>query len=125
MCGHHVSGIPLHSVAPRVTVAALRHAMRSQPPPIVLDVRRRPVFLESATMIPGADWRDPTLVYEWGSALPQGRLIVVYCVHGLHVGRWAAASLRAQGRDAWFLDGGIAAWEAAGNPLTARDGGKS
>src|SRR3972149_6369239 len=75
MDGEFVSRHPLRPVEPRITAAGLRPALRGAPRPILLDVRRRPAFLEARTMIPGAEWRDPTQVYEWGSSLPRGRLI--------------------------------------------------
>jgi rhodanese-related sulfurtransferase len=112
---------PLRPVSPGITVAWLQRALARDPRIILLDVRRRPAFQDASTMIPGAEWRDPTQVYEWGSNLPRARLIVAYCSYGHHVGRWVAASLRSQGRDAWFLEGGIAAWEAAGLPLAQRE----
>ncbi len=121
MDGEFFSTHPLRPVEPRITAAWLRMALQDRKRPMLLDVRRRPAFQAARTMIPGAEWRDPTSVYEWGSNLPRGRLIVAYCVYGHHVGRWVAASLRSLGRDAWFLDGGIAAWEAAGLPVVERE----
>ena len=76
--------------------------------PLVLDVRRNIRYAESDRVLPRA---QPT------------REVVVYCVHGLEVGKQAAAELRAQGWDAKFLEGGIEGWQAAGLPTVPKDVG--
>nr|WP_240980521.1 rhodanese-like domain-containing protein [Ramlibacter agri] len=68
-------------------------------------------------MVAGALRRDPEQVANWSADLEPGRPLVVYCVYGHEVGRATALRLRAAGHDARFLQGGIAAWEAAGRPL--------
>jgi superoxide dismutase, Fe-Mn family len=87
---------------------------------ILLDARRAGVFAEADALLPGASWRDPAAVDEWGAALPQDRSVVVYCVYGHEVGRATAMRLRARGLDARFLRGGIDAWKAAGRPLAPK-----
>jgi Fe-Mn family superoxide dismutase len=84
---------------------------------LLVDVRRAGVFEQAATMIPGARWRDPARVAEWSAELPPGREVIVYCVYGHEVGRATAMRLRAAGRNARFLSGGIDGWQAAGRPL--------
>ncbi len=84
---------------------------------VLLDVRRAGVFDEAATMIPGARWRDPACVAVWSAELPSDRDIVVYCVYGHEVGRATALRLRAAGKNARFLHGGIDGWQAAGRPV--------
>ncbi|MEO8752732.1 MAG: Fe-Mn family superoxide dismutase [Casimicrobiaceae bacterium] len=91
---------------------------------LLLDVRRAAVFEEAATMIPGAEWRDPALVAGWSSELPPDREVIVYCVYGHEVGRATAMRLRAAGLNARYLGGGIDGWQAAGQPL-ARKGASS
>jgi len=86
------------------------------PGPALYDVRRRPVFNAAADSIPGAAYRDPALVHRWLRDTPEGAPIVVFCVHGHAVSQGVAAALRAGGRDARFLDGGIEAWREAGKP---------
>src|SRR5690348_6011024 len=76
--------------------------------PIVIDVRREPAFEAADAMIVGALRHRPEEVDRWRTALPQGRPVVVYCVHGHEVSQQAAAALGAAGIDAKFLDGGIA-----------------
>lgn len=50
-----------------------------------------------------------------------GRRAVVYCTRGKKLSEGVAAILRSHGTPAEVLDGGIAAWEAAGMPLTPAD----
>ena len=87
---------------------------------LLLDVRRAGVFALAATMIPGARWRDPAAVAEWSAELPSDREVIVYCVYGHEVGRATAMRLRAAGKNARFLGGGIDAWQAAGRPLDTK-----
>jgi rhodanese-related sulfurtransferase len=84
--------------------------------PVLVDVRRRPAFDDAEVIIAGAARRDPDALGDWADGLPHGRPVVLYCVHGHEVSRTAAEALRSGGRDARFLAGGIAAWEAAGLP---------
>jgi rhodanese-related sulfurtransferase len=96
--------------------------------PIVVDVRRRPVFDQADRMLPTARWRVHTTAREWGHDLPKGMPSVLYCVHGHNVSQFAAAELRSMGHDARVLAGGIAHWIEAGLPtirksaLPGRDG---
>jgi len=87
---------------------------------LLLDVRRAGVFEETATMIPGAHWRDPAAVARWSRELSAEREVVVYCVYGHEVGRATAMRLRAAGVNARFLRGGIDGWQAAGHPLVSK-----
>jgi superoxide dismutase, Fe-Mn family len=89
---------------------------------LVLDVRRAGAFEAAKTMLPGAAWRDPGTVGQWGPQLPADRVVIVYCVHGHEVSRATALRLRALGLQAHFLSGGIEAWAAAGRPLQTRSG---
>jgi len=87
---------------------------------VLLDVRRAGAFEESATMIPGAQWRDPAAVGQWSRELSADREVVVYCVYGHEVGRATAMRLRAAGLNARFLRGGIDGWQGAGRPLASK-----
>jgi superoxide dismutase, Fe-Mn family len=87
------------------------------PAPLLLDVRRAAAFAQATTMLPGAQWRDPAEVDRWVAALPGGHPVFVYCVHGHEVSRTTVTRLRAAGLDAWFLQGGIDGWTAAGLPV--------
>ena len=88
---------------------------------LLLDVRRAGVYEQAANVIPGARWRDPATVAAWAAELPPGREVVVYCVYGHEVGRSTALRLRAAGVNARYLQGGIDAWQAAGQPLEAKE----
>ncbi|MGH8686538.1 MAG: chromate resistance protein ChrB domain-containing protein [Burkholderiales bacterium] len=89
-----------------LTPAALRQALLSDRPPLVIDVRRGPAFLAAPNMIRGALRRDPDSVERWKARMPKDRDVVVYCVHGLEVSRRVAHVLGAR-----FLQGGIEAWD--------------
>jgi superoxide dismutase, Fe-Mn family len=86
----------------------------------VFDVRRAGVFEAATTLLPGAQWRDPAEVQQWGAALDPEQPIVVYCVFGHEVCRATALRLRAQGLPACFLRGGIDAWQKSGLPLVQK-----
>lgn len=86
----------------------------------LIDVRRAPVYQQAPNTLPGAVWRDPARVADWGTALARGEAVTVYCVYGHEVSRAVVLRLRAAGVDARFLDGGIDAWAAAGRPVVAK-----
>jgi Fe-Mn family superoxide dismutase len=87
---------------------------------VLIDVRRRAVFEQAATMLPGAAWRDPANAASWAAAIEPGTPVTVYCVYGHEVSRSTALRLRAAGIDARYLDGGIDGWARAGKSLTAK-----
>lgn len=86
----------------------------------LLDVRRAGVFDKAATMLPGANWRDPAAVAQWATALPLECPVVVYCVHGHEVSQASALRLRAAGLDARFLRGGLEGWAGAGRLMASK-----
>lgn len=87
---------------------------------LLIDVRRAPVFDMARTMAAGARWCDPATIADWVGALPVGREIVVYCVHGHEVSQTAALRVRAAGLSARYLLGGFEAWQKAGRPVMAK-----
>lgn len=87
----------------------------------IIDVRRAQFFAEGKDMLPGAQWRDPSQVELWSKDLNQSQPVLIYCVHGLDIGRSTTLSLRARGFDARFLEGGIEAWRLAGLPLQSKE----
>jgi len=89
----------------------------------LLDVRRHGAFAEAGSMIPGAKWCDPATVATWAAELPAGEPVVVYCVYGHEVGRATALRLRAAGRNARFLRGGIDGWAAGGRAVVDKPRG--
>jgi len=89
------------------------------PPPQIVDVRRAQTVAAHPVIIPGAVVRDPHGLLDWATRLEWWRPIVVYCAEGHERGCDAAATLRACGHKARTLEGGLAAWEAAGKPMAA------
>ena len=85
-----------------ITPAALQLALRSSNPPLVVDVRKNPAFLDAPDMIRGALRRDPSKL----GTLPASDNMVVYCVHGHEVSQGVAKTLGAR-----YLAGGIEHWD--------------
>jgi len=92
--------------------AALRKAIGSDHPPLVIDVRRNERFREASDVIHGALRRDPEQVAAWAKTLPAAASVVVYCVHGREVSQGVAKALGAK-----YLEGGIEAWRETGGEL--------
>jgi rhodanese-related sulfurtransferase len=88
--------------------------------PLLIDVRKHEAFIDASSTLPGALRRDPLQLDAWVNTLPAARAVCVYCVHGHEVSQGVAKALRAQGRAARFLVGGIEAWRAQGLPLVAK-----
>src|SRR5437870_2781600 len=84
--------------------------------PLVLDVRRSADFAKADEVIISAVHRDPDDVEQWRKDLPSGRQVVVYCVLEQRVSPGVAATLRALGVDAFYLQDGIDGWIAKGLP---------
>ena len=84
--------------------------------PVLIDVRRQQAYDADPVLIIGAVRRVPEQVGQWLSALPGGREIVAYCVHGHEVSQGVVKALRDAGRSASFLQGGISAWRDKGFP---------
>src|SRR5437899_6537923 len=95
--------------------AALRQAIGSDQPPLVIDVRRAEGFKDSGFLIAGALRRDPERVEEWAKTLPSSAAVVVYCVHGHEDSQAVAKALGAK-----YLEGGIEAWRETGGELFNR-----
>ena len=89
-----------------LTPAALRQALLSSQPPLVIDVRKNPAFLAATDMIRGALRRDPAAAESWKRTLPRRADVVVYCVHGHEVSQGVAQALGAR-----YLEGGIEHWD--------------
>jgi thiosulfate sulfurtransferase len=97
-----------------MSVAELQTALDSGNAPLVIDVRRQEAFIKDPQTISGALRREPDRVTEWIGDLPKATRIVVVCVHGHEVSQGLCRTLAAQGYDAYFLEGGLSAWRAAG-----------
>jgi rhodanese-related sulfurtransferase len=85
--------------------------------PIVIDLRRRQTYAESEIVIPTARWRDLQAIDDWADALPADSDIVTYCVHGYEMSQGAVAQLRARGRRAVSLAGGLDAYREGDGPV--------
>jgi len=103
--------------ASSISVSELRSEIAGGNPPIVIDVRRRPAFVESNAMVSGALRREPERVREWAPSLPKAGSVVVYCVRGHEVSQGAAAALSDMGIAARYLEGGLEGWKASEGAL--------
>jgi rhodanese-related sulfurtransferase len=106
--------------APALSAQTLYTRLGTAAAPLTIDVRRQARYDEDDALIAGAVRRDPDATADWANDLPHDRQIVVYCVHGHEVSQNAAAALRAAGRNAAFLEGGIAEWRQRGLPTRRR-----
>ena len=100
-----------------LSASELRSERGGKSPPVVIDVRRQPAFLEADVMISGALRRDPEQVRAWAKSLPRASSVVVYCAHGREVSQTAAAALGEAGISARYLEGGLEGWKAAEGAL--------
>jgi thiosulfate sulfurtransferase len=73
----------------------------------LLDVRRAAARQGDGTHIAGDQWLDPALWLDWKDGV----------AHGHEISQGLTAALRAMGIDARHLEGGIAAWKAAGRAV--------
>lgn len=82
----------------------------------LIDVRRAEKRAADGDQIAGGQWHDPARWLDWKDEISTGQPAVVYCAFGHEISQGLTAALRALGVDARHLDGGIAAWKAAGQP---------
>jgi len=80
----------------------------------IIDVRRKADLDAAAEAVPGAPWRDPDKVGEWSKDLPKDKNVVIYCARGGSVSNKVLDQLLEKKIQARYLEGGIAAWKAAG-----------
>lgn len=80
----------------------------------VCDVRREADYQADPCTIAGAEWHNPEAVDAWAGQLPKDRPVAIYCVRGGSVSKSVHAALTAKGFDVSYLEGGLAAWDAAG-----------
>ena len=86
----------------------------------LVDTRRAAKRHAEGDQIAGSRWLDPALWLDWKNDFEGAREpVVVYCAHGHEISQGLTATLRALGADARHLEGGIEAWRAAGQPVTA------
>ncbi len=82
----------------------------------LLDVRRDKARQSDGTQIAHAQWQDPALWLEWKDQIPKDLPVVLYCAHGREISQGLTTALQVMGLNARFLEGGLAAWQAAGLP---------
>ena len=110
----------LSPVPDSITLAELNALRGKVLPPIVIDVRREEAYAKDESVIAGALRRAPESVELWAAVLEPGREVVVYCVHGHQASQGTASRLKALGRSARYLEGGIEAWRAAAGAVRAK-----
>ena len=84
--------------------------------PDLIDVRDDEDFAADPRLLPGARRRPYRTATDWAGTY-RGRSVVVACQRGGKLSEGAAAWLRHAGAAAEILEGGHAAWVAAGLPL--------
>jgi len=85
--------------------------------PVLIDVCTDEDFAANPKLVPGAVRRAWADVATWGPGFATGgKSAVVVCQKGLKLSQGVAAWLRHAGIRADVLEGGIAAWQAAGMP---------
>lgn len=99
-----------------VTPAELKMMLKEKTPPKIIDVRRASDRASDPSGIPGAEWKDPGKVAEWGKGLGSSE-VVVYCVRGGLVSRTVQEKLREKNVNVRFIEGGIEAWKKSGKPV--------
>lgn len=104
---------------PELTPSAVRAALQSDAPPLLLDVREPYEWRQ--VRIPGAHHIPMNSVPQHLTELPTDRPIVVYCAHGSR-SFGVAHYLREQGFDASNLTGGITQWHIQGGEVEVQKG---
>jgi rhodanese-related sulfurtransferase len=100
-----------------INVAELETFFKFNAAITVVDVRKKPAVESEPAMIKGAVWHAHDAVDIWADDLPNDVVVICYCVHGHAVSQSAVAALRAKGRDAYYLRGGLEAWLHASGPI--------
>ena len=100
-------------------VQDLQSLLAVDQPPLLIDVRRVKALHEAGGRIGDALWLDPALWLDWKDSLDASQSLLLYCAHGREISQGLTAALRAMGLTARYLEGGYAAWVAAGHPVQA------
>jgi len=88
--------------------------------PVLIDVRLDEDFDTDPHLIPSAHRRSHETVADWSTSFA-GQRVVVICQRGQKLSEGVAAWLRHAGASAEVLEGGSAAWHAAGLPTVRAD----
>ena len=102
-----------------IPMRSLYSQLGSDRAPLIFDVRREQAFESDDSMIAGA-LRSAGDLVAFARLHARGRPLAVYCVRGHEVSQEAAHALSQAGHEAFFLEGGIEAWRAAGLPTMRR-----
>jgi rhodanese-related sulfurtransferase len=86
----------------------------------LIDARRKSDFDADPSTLPTAAWQDPEKTDEWSRNLPANKEVVLYCARGGSVSNAVLDRLLEKGIRARYLEGGIAAWKEAGNPVVKK-----
>jgi rhodanese-related sulfurtransferase len=86
---------------------------------LLLDVRRHQARAASGVQMARAQWKDPALWLDWKDQIASDLPVVLVCAHGHEISQGLTATLRAMGRDAHHLEGGMGAWQAQGLAVEA------
>jgi rhodanese-related sulfurtransferase len=88
--------------------------------PRIVDTRKRAVYDDASSVLPGSIWLDIAEIERWSTALDRKQPIVFACRHGHQMSQIAAAKLRGEGFAAHVLAGGYDGWTEAKLPLTSK-----
>ncbi len=94
---------------------ALRRAAAGEA--LLVDLRKPAAAAASGVVVAGALRRDPFAFSHDDPLTAEPRPVMVFCVHGHEVSRFACALLLLHGRDATYVRGGFEALRTAGAPL--------
>ena len=79
----------------------------------VCDVRREADYQADPRTIAGAEWHNPETVDAWAEQLPKNKPVAIYCARGGSISKSVHAALTAKGFNVQYMEGGLAAWDAA------------
>lgn len=100
-------------MSPALSPEELKNLLDSQSVTLV-DIRRKADYDADPHLIPGAAWRDPEKVDDWGGELPKDKPVVVYCVKGGSVSQSITQNLTRAQVNVRFVEGGLKAWKESG-----------
>ncbi len=96
-----------------ITPLALMDRIGTPDAPVLIDVCVDEDFATDPMLIPTARRTDFLDMTKMLARVPQGAQVVVICQKGLKLSQGVAARLRAHGRQAAYLHGGMIGWRAA------------
>lgn len=103
-----------------ITIQQLSRLIGLPGAPGLIDVRPTPPCGTHSSRLPSSRSLSVDTIESWGPGY-RGARVVVYCGDGGGLSRGAAAWLRNEAVQAEVLEGGFAAWVAAGQPLLRPD----